>query len=81
MLAVALGQALIALSGQSQVAIGWFLGVVTFLVVTAIGNDLLLRVEMGLFLGSVVAAVVIGALAAFRLRHQLETSPHTMAAP
>ena len=81
MLAVALGQALIALSGQSQVAIGWFLGVVTFLVVTAIGNDLLLRVEMGLVLGSVVAAVVIGALAALRLRQQLETSPHTMTAP
>jgi O-antigen/teichoic acid export membrane protein len=81
MLAVALGQALIALSGQSQVAVGWFLGVVTFLVVTALGTDLLLRVELGMVLGSAVAAVVIGALAAFRLRHRIETSPHTMSTP
>lgn len=80
MLAVALGQALIALSGQSQVAIGWLLGVITFLVVTAMGDDLLFRVELGLVSGSVVAAVVIGALAAFRLRHRIETTPHTMSA-
>lgn len=78
MLAVALGQALIALDGQSQVAIGWLLGVVTFLAVTAAGDDLLLRVEMGLVAGSTVAAVVIGGLAAARLRHRLSATPHTL---
>ena len=80
MLAVALGQALIALSGQSQVAVGWLLGVITFFVVTALGNDLLLRVELGLVTGSGVAAVMIGLLATKRLRRQLQTTPHTMAA-
>jgi O-antigen/teichoic acid export membrane protein len=80
MLAVALGQALIALSGQSRVAVGWLLGVITFLVVTALGNDLLLRVELGLVAGSAVAAVVIGGLAGLRLRHRLDASPHTLAA-
>jgi O-antigen/teichoic acid export membrane protein len=78
MLAVALGQALIALSGQSQVAFGWLAGVITFFVVTAAGDDLLLRVELGLVAGSAVAAVAIGILAAYRLRHRLEVMPHTL---
>ena len=81
MIAVALGQALIALSGQSKVALGWLIGVVTFLGVTALGNDLLLRVEVGLVAGSAVAAVVIGVVAARRLRHQLATPPHTLSSP
>ena len=38
MLAVALGQALIALEGQSQVALGWLVGVLGFLGVTAHGR-------------------------------------------
>jgi O-antigen/teichoic acid export membrane protein len=80
MLAVALGQALIALSGQSKVAVGWLLGVLTFLGVTAAGNDLLLRVELGLVAGSVMAALVIGVLAWIRLQSQLQAPPHTLSA-
>ncbi|MEL7209811.1 MAG: hypothetical protein AAGK32_16520, partial [Actinomycetota bacterium] len=80
MLAVALGQALIALNGQSRVAIGWGTGVATFVVVTALGNDLLLRVELGLAVGSAVAAVVIGTMALLRLNRHLETEPHSLLA-
>jgi O-antigen/teichoic acid export membrane protein len=73
MVAVACAQALIALRGHSRVAIGWLIGMVSFLGVTAAGGDnVLLRVELGLVAGSV------GALAAFalflrgRLRHPVQ---------
>ena len=78
MLAVALGQALIALEGQSRVALGWLIGVLAFLGVTAMGDDLFLRVEAGLAAGSAVAAVVIGGLARHRLHGKLRTHPHTL---
>ncbi len=78
MLAVALGQALIALEGQSRVAFGWLVGVIGFLVVTALGNDLFLRVEAGMAAGSALAAVVIGVLARHRLHGKLRTHPHTL---
>jgi O-antigen/teichoic acid export membrane protein len=78
MLAVALGQALIALEGQARVAVGWFIGVVVFVVVTALGDDLFLRVETGLAAGSVAAAVVIGLLARHLLHGHLRAHPHTM---
>ena len=45
MLAITTSQAIIALHGHARVALGWLVGVITFLVVTALGNDLLLRVE------------------------------------
>jgi O-antigen/teichoic acid export membrane protein len=80
MLAVALGQALIALEGQSRVAFGWLVGVVAFFVVTALGDDLFLRVEAGLAAGSAVAAVVIGVLARHRLHGKLRAHPHTLLA-
>ena len=78
MLAVALGQALIALEGQSRVAFGWLIGVLAFLGITAMGDDLFLRVEAGLAAGSAVAAVVIGGLARHRLHGKLRTHPHTL---
>jgi O-antigen/teichoic acid export membrane protein len=78
MLAVALGQALIALEGQSLVALGWLVGVVGFLVVTALGDDLFLRVEAGMAAGSALAALVIGALARHRLHGRLRAHPHTL---
>jgi O-antigen/teichoic acid export membrane protein len=78
MLAVALSQALIALEGQSRVAFGWLVGVIAFLGITALGDDLFLRVEAGLAAGSAVAAVVIGALARHRLHGKLRTHPHTL---
>lgn len=78
MLAVAVGQALIALEGQSQVALGWLIGVLAFLGVTAAGDDVFLRVESGLAAGSTVAAVVIGLLARRHLHGKLRTHPHTL---
>lgn len=71
MLAVALGQALIALSAQSMVGIGWFVGSVTFVVVTLLGDDLFLRVGAGMAAGSAMAALVIGLLAEIRLHGRL----------
>lgn len=78
MLAVALGQALIALEGQSRVALGWLIGVLAFLGITAMGDDLFLRVEAGLAAGSAVAAVVIGGLSRHRLHGKLRAHPHTL---
>jgi O-antigen/teichoic acid export membrane protein len=78
MLAVAVGQALIALEGQSRVALGWFVGVVAFFAVVAVGDDLFLRVEAGLTAGSAVAALVIGVLARQRLHGHLRAHPHTL---
>lgn len=58
MLGLAMAQALIALHGHARVALGWLVSVVVFGVVTAVwGHDLLLRVEMGLVLGSGAAVV------------------------
>ena len=80
MLAVAVGQALIALEGQSRVAFGWLMGVLAFFAVVALGDDLFLRVEAGLTAGSAVAALVIGFLARDRLHGRLRAHPHTLLA-
>ena len=59
MLAITTSQAIIALHGHARVAIGWLVGVITFLVVTALGNDLLLRVETGLVAGSAMSVLAL----------------------
>ena len=66
--AMSLAQALIALDGQSRVALGWLFGLVTFVVVTALGNDLLLRLELASLLSSFAAAAALGAFLYTRLR-------------
>lgn len=66
MAVIAFTQALIALSGHAQVAWGWLTGVVVFVLVTAVGSDLLLRVEIGLFAGAAAAVVVMGGLTMLR---------------
>lgn len=78
MLATALGQSLIALSSQRRVAIGWFLGVVAFVTFVALGNDLFLRVELGIVGGSLVAAVAMGLFTRQRLHEHLQAMPHTL---
>lgn len=67
MLALALAQALIALSAYPRVVIGWAAGIVTFLVVTATQSGLLPRVERGFLAGSMVSALVMGVLLATRM--------------
>jgi len=69
MLAMALSQALIALEGHAKAALAWFVAIVVLAVVVALLHDLLLRVEMGLVIGSAVAVVAMALL----LRRQMET--------
>jgi O-antigen/teichoic acid export membrane protein len=66
MLALALAQALIALASYSRVVIGWAVGLVVFVIVTAVQHDLLPRVERGFLAGSVASAIVM-AVAVFNL--------------
>jgi len=58
--AMAVGQANIALGGARYVAIGWGIGVVTVPVVVAVVPGLLERVEYSYVAGSVVAAAAMG---------------------
>ena len=74
MLAQALSQALIALEGHARAALGWFVAITTFVVVTALGEDLLLRVELGLVVGSVAGVLAMAALLLTRL-HSPEPDP------
>jgi O-antigen/teichoic acid export membrane protein len=60
MLAMACAQAVIALGGHGDQAIGWAAGLTALFVTVALGDDLFLRVELGLLVGSAVAMVVMG---------------------
>jgi O-antigen/teichoic acid export membrane protein len=62
MLAQAMAQAVIALGGHTRMALCWLAAVATFVIVTAAGTDLYLRVEMGLLAGSAVACLGMAAL-------------------
>jgi hypothetical protein len=65
---MACAQAVIALGGHADQAIGWCLGLVTLLAtVWLVSDDLFLRVEIGLLVGSAVAFVAMGALLFRRL--------------
>ena len=66
--AMSLAQALIALEDQGRVALGWLAGLVVFIIVTALGNDLLLRLEMASVVSSFAAAAALGAFLFVRLR-------------
>jgi O-antigen/teichoic acid export membrane protein len=68
MLAQAMAQAVIALGGHNRMALCWLASVVTFVVVTAAGNDLYLRVEVGLLAGSGIACLGMAALVAQMVR-------------
>src|SRR5687767_14332829 len=59
MIALALAQALIALANYNRVVIGWASGLVMFTIVTALGSDLLPRVERGFLAGSIASAIVM----------------------
>jgi hypothetical protein len=68
MLALATSQAVIALEAHAQVAIGWVLGVVGFVIGTWVSSDeIFRRIEIGLVASSAVSlAWFLGAL-----RHRL----------
>ncbi len=67
-LALTLAQGLIALRGYGAAAISWSLGIVVFVLVTAAGNDLFLRVELGFVAGSGVAAAAMAVALLLRMR-------------
>jgi O-antigen/teichoic acid export membrane protein len=77
MLSVALGQSLIALSSPARMALGWAAGVVVFAVVTALGDDLYLRVELGLVAGTATVAAVLVSLLVIRLGELGARAPRT----
>ena len=64
MIAQVLSQSLIALSGYARVAAGWLAGGAAFVLVTALGSSLFLRVELGLLAGSIATVVVMAVLLA-----------------
>lgn len=68
MIALTIAQAVIALHGHALVALGWGVGMLTFVLMTWLGsNELYLRVELGLVSSSVAATIVF----AFALRRRL----------
>jgi len=66
-LALTLAQALIALKAYKQNAGGWIVGVVVFVVVDALGHDLILRNELAFLAGGAAAACVMTTLLLPRL--------------
>lgn len=68
MLAQAMAQAVIALGGHTRMALCWAVSVVTFVVFTAAGHDLYLRVEVGLLAGSAIACLGMAALVGHLVR-------------
>jgi O-antigen/teichoic acid export membrane protein len=68
MLALAVAQAVIALGGHREQAVGWASGMAVVLLVTWIASDdLYLRVELGLLAGSVAAFGIMAVFLARRL--------------
>jgi O-antigen/teichoic acid export membrane protein len=72
--ALTLAQGLIALEGYGRAALSWVMGIVVFVAVTALGNDLFLRVETGFVAGSGAAALTMALLLLDRLRLGTPTS-------
>jgi O-antigen/teichoic acid export membrane protein len=69
MIALALAQAVIALKGHALVALGWGLGMITFVVATWLSSsELFPRVEIGLVASSVAALVAFAVALRSRLR-------------
>lgn len=70
MMALAFAQAVIALKGHALVAVGWGVGVITFVVVTWLSSDeLFRRIEIGLLASSLAALVSF----VFALRSRLQS--------
>jgi O-antigen/teichoic acid export membrane protein len=68
MLALACAQALIALGGHRDQAIGWAMGIVALAATTWLASDdLFFRVELGLLVGSLAAFMTMGVLLVRRL--------------
>jgi O-antigen/teichoic acid export membrane protein len=69
MATICLDQALIALGAHSRMALGWLAALGVFVGVTALGDDLFLRVEIGLLSAAVWAFTWMAIWLFVRLRH------------
>jgi O-antigen/teichoic acid export membrane protein len=79
MIALALAQAVIALRGHALVALGWSVGMVTFLVVTWLASDdLFKRVELGLVVSSAASLVALGLALRSRLASGVEITTDSL---
>jgi O-antigen/teichoic acid export membrane protein len=67
-LALTLAQGLIALRGYAAAAISWLAGILAFVIVTMLGDDLFLRVELGFVAGAGVAALAMAGTLVVRMR-------------
>ncbi len=67
-LALTMAQGLIALKGYKENAFAWIAGVVSFVVVVSLGNELILRNELAFLAGGVVAALAMALLLFPRMR-------------
>ena len=68
MVALAIAQAVIALKGHALVAVGWFVGVVAFLLgMWLASDDVFRRVEIGLLLSSIAVDGAFALALRFRL--------------
>lgn len=74
MVALTFSQGLIALSAYRAVALGWLTGVGVFLIATAAGSDLFLRVELGFAGGCMASALTMGVAFTRRLRSWMAQS-------
>ena len=81
MLAMTVGQALIALCAQARAAVAWSAGFVTFVVVVVVSPGLLLRAERGLLAGSMVAFAVMVARLTPLIRDGIATGRPVNEAP
>jgi O-antigen/teichoic acid export membrane protein len=70
MLAVTLGQAVVALGGHGRMAIGWLGATAVFAGVTFAGSDLFLRVELGLVSAALFASCWMAFFVAEQLRRR-----------
>lgn len=69
MLGLAIAQAVLALHGHAQVALGWTVGMVTFVIGTwLVGGEVFRRVELGVLIGSASAMVTFAWALRSRLR-------------
>ena len=68
MVALSFAQALMACRAQGRMALAWGLGLAVFPLVVALGEDLFLRVELGLLAAVSVTATSMAVLLVERLR-------------
>ncbi|MGQ0823955.1 MAG: lipopolysaccharide biosynthesis protein [Actinomycetota bacterium] len=68
-LALTLAQGLIALRAYGAAMVAWMVGILGFVAVTALGDDLFLRVELGSVAGAALASAVMATMLALRMRH------------